>query len=165
MNFKKNILLLLFLVMASFVFAQNKKLYVHFNDNTGLQFTSNDFIFTTDSLFIRGDSDFGRQKTEYLRRKLLNQEIKKIKSFLKSFPLDSLEDAYFNDYKSMGYISPEHYPRVVIAEINFNGKEYKTKMTNCYAYKIADLISFFNTFIPDEVEIKLKKEDFDAFIK
>ena len=162
---KKIILLLSVFQYSIFAYAQSKFLNVHINDNTGLQFVSNDYIFTQDSLLIRGDSDYGRQKLNYLKRKLTRQELKKIKSFLKSFPLDSLEDVYFSEYNNMDYISADHYPRVLIIEVNFNSKDYKTKMTNCYAYKIADMVSFFNTFIPDEVDIKLRKEDFNAFIK
>ena len=84
---------------------------------------------------------------------------------MKSFPADSLEDAYFNEFNSMHYISSDHFPRVVDLEINYNGKNYKSKMTNCYANKIAFLCDFLNEFIPSEVRIKLRKEDFDGYFK
>lgn len=134
-------------------------------DNVGMQYISNDYYMHNDSLFIKGDSDFGRTKVDYLKRKLSKAEIKKIKSFMQTFPVDSLEDAYFNEFNNMSYISPDHYPRIIDLEITYKGKEYKSKMTNCYANKIANLCNFLNDFFPPEVRIKLPREEFNAFFK
>lgn len=163
----KNIAAAFFLI---FVFAlsaeaqhSKKNISIAIKDNVNMQFISNDYYITNDSLIIRGDSDYGRTKVRYIGRALSKKEKKGIKNFLKTFPADSLEDAYFSDYSNMSYISPEHYPRVVTLEMEYNGKEYKSKMTNCYATKIADLCIFLNDLFPPEVRIKLKKEEFNAF--
>lgn len=143
----------------------DQMLFIFIKDNTALQYVSNEYTFTSDSLKIRGDSDYGRKKIDYLARKLTRQEFKKITAFLKSFPLDSLEDAYFSDFTNMPYLSPDNYPRIVEVEGIFKGKLFKTKMTNCYAEKIAGLCTFLNEFIPSEVQIRLNKEKFNAFYR
>ena len=160
----KIIFLILICCALNSVLAQ-KAITISIKDNTGLQYVLNEYYFNNDSLRIRGDSDYGRSKIEYLKRKLNKAEIKKLKSFMKTFPADSLEDSYFNEFNTMKYISADHFPRVVDVEIDYNGKNYKSKMTNCYAVKIANLCNFLNEFIPPEVRIKLRKEEFDAVIK
>lgn len=164
-NVSRCIALLLFVLGFFVAHGQQKAINISIKDNTGLQYILNEYYFKNDSLYIRGDSDYGRSKIDYLQRKLERSEIKKIKSFLKTFPLDSLEDTYFNEFNTMQYISPDHFPRVIEVEISYNGKNYKSKMTNCYVHKIANLCNFLNEFIPPEVRIKLRKEDFDATIK
>jgi hypothetical protein len=160
--------ILLCLLFGSLTIVSNgqnnsKWLQITIKDNISMQFISNDYFVTKDSVVIIGDSDYGRTKVNYTRRKLTKDERKKLESFLKTFPADSLEDAYFNDFKNMGYISPEHFPRVINVDIDYNGKKYTTKMTNCYVYKLANLFNFLNEFFPPEVRIKLNKDEFNAF--
>jgi len=140
-----------------------KFISVSIKDNVNMQFISNDYIVTKDSLIIRGDSDYGRTKVNYINRKLTKSEKKSVEQFMKSFPADSLWETYFSEYNNMEYISPEHFPRVIDINFVYKDKNYKTKMTNCYVYKAADLFDFLNPLFPPEVRIKFKKEDFNAF--
>jgi len=144
--------------------AQTKKfLSVTINDNVNMQFISNDYVVTKDSVMIKGDSDYGRTKVNYISRKLSKTEKKNLEKFMKTFPVDSLSESYFSDYNNMQYISPEHFPRVIEIKFDYKEKKYKTKLTNCYVYKAADLFDFLNQLFPPEVKIKFKKEDFNAF--
>ncbi|GEM_PF-846477 len=147
--------------------APDAKVMVQINDNISLEFGTNDYIFTKDSLFIRGTSDYGRQKIDYLQRKLSKKEIKKIRLFLKSFPLDSLEDAYFVESNepqfSMQAAGGHHsFPRIIEISGRFEKKNFYSKMNNCYAAKVAGFCEFMNQFFPPEVRIKLRKEDFQT---
>lgn len=137
--------------------------FIEIKDNTGIQYVSNDYTITDDSLFIRGDSDYGRKKVDYLRRKLTKAEKRQIIAFMKTYPIDSLDDVYFNEFNNLGYISADHFPRVVEVEGIYKGKNFKTKMTNCYAAKIVNVCELMNKLVPGEVRIKLRKEDFNAF--
>ena len=163
-------IILSFSLAAQFILALSlpdqhgkKNLSIIIKDNVNMQFISNDYLITKDSVIIKGDSDYGRTKVNYINRKLSKQERKSLEQFIKAFPLDSLEDAYFNDFKNMEYISPEHFPRVIEITIEYMDKSYKTKITNCYVYKAGKLFDFLNSFFPPEVRIKFKKDDFNAF--
>ncbi|MEP7171064.1 MAG: hypothetical protein ABI855_16980 [Bacteroidota bacterium] len=144
--------------------AQKKKfLNLTIKDNVNMQFISNDYLVTKDSIIIRGDSDYGRTKVNYISRELSKAEKKNLEKFMKSFPVDSLWETYFSEYNNMEYISPEHFPRVIEIKFEYKEKKYKTKLTNCYVYKAAGLFDFLNPLFPPEVRIKFKKEDFNAF--
>jgi hypothetical protein len=161
---KKFFLSSLFFILTFSVIAQpsKRKLSIVIKDNVNMQFISNDYLITQDSIVIKGDSDYGRSKVNYINKKLSKQERKNLEQFMKTFPLDSLEDAYFNDFKNMDYISPEHFPRVIEVSIEYNKKNYKTKITNCYVYKLGRLFDFLNSFFPPEVRIKFSQDDFKA---
>ena len=154
----------LFLISIS-VFGQQDKKFMRLliKDNVNMQFISNDYLVTKDSIIIKGDSDYGRTKVNYLGRKLTKEEKKSLEQFMKKFPADSLWETYFSEYNNMEYISPEHFPRVIEIAFDYKEKSMKTKMTNCYVYKAADLFDFLNPLFPPEVRIKYKKEDFNAF--
>ncbi len=158
------IAIVIFFLVSPGVFAQKKSfMRVAVKDNVNMQFISNDYLITKDSITIKGDSDYGRTKVNYLSRKLSKTEKKSVEQFMKTFPADSLWETYFSEYNNMEYISPEHFPRVIEIAIDYKEKTYKTKLTNCYVYKAADLFDFLNPLFPPEVRIKFKKEDFNAF--
>jgi hypothetical protein len=145
--------------------AAQKKNFVQLSikDNVNMQFISNDYLVTKDSLIIKGVTDYGKSKVNYLSRKLSKDEKKSLEKFMKSFPVDSLWQTYFSEYKNMEYISSEHFPRVIEMSFVYKEKTYNSKITNCYVYKAASLFDFLNPLFPPEVRIKFKKEDFNAF--
>ncbi len=157
--------ILIFITFCFCADAQHDKKFISvaIRDNVNMQFISNDYLVTKDSLIIKGDSDYGRTKVNYISRKLSKTERKSFDQFMKTFPADSLWETYFSEYNNMEYISPEHFPRVIEINFEYRDKNYKTKMTNCYVYKAADLFDFLNPLFPPEVRIKFKKEDFNAF--
>ncbi|HKR03379.1 MAG TPA: hypothetical protein VJY62_01985 [Bacteroidia bacterium] len=162
--YKQILIIVLFISICFSAAAQNKKfLSLTISDNVNMQFISNDYLVTKDSIIIKGDSDYGRTKVNYMSRALTKTEKKNLEKFMKTFPADSLWETYFSEYNNMEYISPEHFPRVIEIKFEYKEKKYKTKMTNCYVYKAADLFDFLNPLFPPEVRIKFKKEDFNAF--
>lgn len=144
--------------------AQKKKTYIEIkiSDNNGFQYLSQDYRFTHDSLFITGISDNGNTRVEYLSRALTKAERKQMQLFFTTFKCDSLSKEYFSDFNSLGYISYDHYPRVLDMYLKKDDKEYISKITNCYVYRVGDMINFLNTFLPAEVKILFRKEDFKA---
>ena len=161
---KRIFVILIFLFFIISAKAQKKNfLQLSIKDNVNMQFISNDYFVTKDSLVIKGDSDYGRNKVNYISRKLTKSEKKSVEQFMKTFPVDSLWETYFSEYNNMEYISPEHFPRVIEITVEYKEKIYKTKITNCYVYKAAALFDAVNPLFPPEVRIKFKKEDFNAF--
>ncbi|MEO5569456.1 MAG: hypothetical protein ABIT08_02375 [Bacteroidia bacterium] len=162
---KKIIPVILFIAFSFSGRAQQDKKFlgVTIKDNVNMQFISNDYLVTMDSVTIKGDSDYGRTKVNYISRSLTKTEKKSLEKFMKTFPADSLMETYFSEYNNMEYISPEHFPRVIEIAVDYSEKTYKTKLTNCYVYKAADLFDFLNPLFPPEVRIKFLKTDFNAF--
>ena len=55
-----------------------KFLSLTISDNVNMQFISNDYLVTKDSIIIRGDSDYGRTKVNYMSRTLSKTEKKNL---------------------------------------------------------------------------------------
>ncbi len=141
--------------------AANKGYRIKISDNRNLQFNSYEYLFKGDSLKIFGVSDNGKSKVNYLSRKLKKKERKSIIKFLAQYPADSLQAEYFDDFVSFGYISSDHFPRVVELEIRKGLTQYKSKATNAWVKRYGELFDFLNTFISSqEVKLKFLESDF-----
>jgi hypothetical protein len=153
--------------VSGFVFSQSieNSYRVKISDNRNNQFTTFEYLFKNDSLKIFGSADYGNRMVEYLSLKLKSKQVKQLKEYLQTFHADSLQENYFDDFVSFGYITADHFPRVIELEVrlgNFTGKDHrKTKITNCYVKHVGDLFDFLNKYIPkEEVKLKFKKDDF-----
>ena len=158
-------LLILFLLTCS-VFAKAQQLKkpfsIYLTDNYNTQFLENDYRITNDSLIITAVNDKGVTRIDYLKRKLTKAEQKILKTFLKTYNTDSFTIAeYFSEFKNLKFIDYQHYPRLINLEFTAPGLHKKVKVTNCYVYRVANLIDIINPMIPQEVRIKYKKDDFD----
>lgn len=143
--------------------AFSQQLSISINDNLGSQYVSSAYFITNDSLVITGVSDKGNTHVNYLNRKLTPEEITSLQSFIKSFPIDSLKDVFFNDYSNFEYISAENFPRMIELEINNGKTTVKSKATNAYVESFARLFNELNKMIPAEVQIKYDRNKFNAF--
>ena len=126
-----------------------------------MQFLENHYRITHDSLVITAISDKGTTHVDYLKRALTKEEKKTLKNFLKTFNTDSLNGEYFSEFKNLKFIDHQHYPRLIRLEFTAPRASKKIKVTNCYVYRVADLINIINPMIPVEVRIKYRKDDFD----
>ena len=138
-----------------------KSYRIKVTDNRNLQLNSYEYLFKDDSLKIFGTSDNGKSKVSYLSKKLSKKERKAIRNFINTFPVDSLQSEYFDEFTSFGYITSDHFPRVIEVEIRRGLTQYKSKATNAWVAKYVELFSFLNTYIPDEgVKLKFLQSDF-----
>ncbi len=135
---------------------------IKISDNVNKQYQSNDYHFWSDSLTISGLSDFGRSHVQYLNRKLDKEERRKIAMYISEMHADSLDTMYFDQFSSFGYISADHFPRVITLEVRWKGKVTSTKITNCYVRRAAGLFDFLDQFLPKEVMILYRENDFKA---
>ncbi|MEO8150213.1 MAG: hypothetical protein ABI723_21445 [Bacteroidia bacterium] len=139
-----------------------KPFSIFITDNYNMQFLENDYRITNDSLIITAVNDKGVTHVDYLRRKLTKAEKKTLKEFLKTYNTDSFTVAeYFSEFKNLKFIDYMHYPRLMNLEFTAPGLHKKVKVTNCYVYRVADLINIINQMIPEEVRIKYRKDDFN----
>lgn len=168
MKLKFQFLFLISFLLSHAALAQKKKnslkesYSITISDNVNLQYQEYNYHFWNDSLVITGLSDFGRSHVSYLRRKLEKEERKKITDFIFQLHADSLDTAYFHEFASFGYISADHFPRVINLEIRYHGKVVNSKITNCYVRKVATLFEFLNQFYSKEVHILYRENDFKA---
>lgn len=160
------ILLAAFLIcLTAFVQAQqlNKKFSIQLADNYNTQYLENNYRITNDSLIITSISDKGSTHVNYLKRKLTKEEKKSISTFLLTYNVDSLKEEYFSDYTNLKMIDYLHFPRIIKVDFESNHKLIrKTKLTNCYVIRIANLIEIINTLLPLEVKIKYNRNDFET---
>jgi hypothetical protein len=140
------------------VMAQQFSIYI--NDNRGNQNIAYEYRMTEDSLVITGISDYGKTKVNYMSRRYTKEEYRSLKNFFKTFSLDSLRNQYFAPYSNFEYISADHFPRVIELLLHVNGKERRVKTTNAYVNYLTPFFERINTLLPEEVKIRLKKEDF-----
>lgn len=133
---------------------------IFWSDNLGFQLLRQDYRLTCDSLIISGLSDDGKSSVNYLNRKLSRKEKKAVRDFVTTYRFDLLDSVYFKDFTNLGYISYDHYPRVI--KFNFQNASYSKScsITNCYVEKAASYIIFLNQLLPPEVRISYKKENF-----
>ena len=148
--FTKFISIICLCLVCSTVFSQStdKSYRIKISDNRNLQNNSYDYIFKDDSLKISGVSDYGKSNVLYLAKKLSKKEMKAIREFLFNYPVDSLQKEYFDDFTSFGYISSDHFPRVIDIDFRRGLKMSKTKITNCCVESISNLFLFLNHYIP-----------------
>jgi hypothetical protein len=155
------IVILVFVCLNAFAQKEDKSYRIKITDNRNHQHTSYDYLFKNDSLKISGLSDYGDTKVDYFSKKLSKKEKKKIAKFIQTFPADSLQETYFDDFFSFGAITADHFPRVIELEYRKGLKQYKSKATNCYVDRFNKLFLFLNQFIPlGEVKINFVKTEF-----
>ncbi len=151
----------LFSGFVSIAQSGSKSYRIKVTDNRNLQLNSYEYLFKDDSLKIFGTSDNGKSKVSYLSRKLTKKERKSIRNFINAFPVDSLQSEYFDEFTSFGYITSDHFPRVIEVEIRRGLTQYKSKATNAWVAKYVELFDFLNSYIPDEgVKLKFLQSDF-----
>ncbi len=162
--FKKfTFLIFAFLVSVVILHAQAVKnsFRIKITDNRNIQHNTIEYLFKNDSLKIFGISDYGKSEVNFLAVKLKKQQAKAIKKFIFSFPVDSLQQEYFDDFVNFGYITADHFPRVIEVEIRLGLKQYKSKATNAYVKIYATLFDFLNAYIPREaVRLQFIETDF-----
>lgn len=137
--------------------------YLLIKDNIGLVNVWNDYKITRDSLFITGDSDFGRKRVQYLSRPLSKKEKKEIASFFRKFDLNKLEDIYMNEPNHEQLADEVRTYRIIQMEGQYKKTFFRSSMQNCYSETFASVIELMNRFVPNEVRIRIKKEDFKVF--
>ena len=156
--------LLLFVFPCFFSWKANSQHFsIYINDNLGTQYNSAIYKFTNDSLIITGVSDFGRARVNYLNRKLNKSEVTALQQFIRSFPIDSLMDVYFNDYSNFQYISADNFPRVLEVEVVKGKKLMKSKATNSFVSLYARLFEAITPLLPEEVKLKYDRAEYNAF--
>jgi len=133
---------------------------VYISDNHNLQFEARNYLVTNDSLVITALSDNGKSNVNYLRRALTADEKKSMVQFMKEFPISKLNELYFKDYANLGYISPDHYPRVIDMELESADLKKKVRVNNIFVPRFAELFSQVNKLLPQEVKIKYEEEQF-----
>jgi hypothetical protein len=139
-----------------------KDFYLLLKDNTGLVNVWNDYKLTSDSLIIIGDSDFGRKRLQYLARPLSRKERKEIAAFFKNFELGKLEDIYINEPNHEQIADEVRTFRNIQMEGQYKKTFFRSSMQNCYSLTFASFINLMNRYVPAEVKIRVKKEDFNV---
>lgn len=142
--------------------AQNKGFTITITDNAAIYNNRIDYVFTQDSLSVSGVGDFGRTPVNFLRRKLTKSESKVINKFLKSFPIDSLDDLYNNPFNPIDFENKGFYPRIMEVEIKYKSKSHLYKSINCWVRHSANLVQTLNPMLPTEVKIKYDKSAFNT---
>ena len=153
--------LLVFHISITLYGQQTKnKFQIRISDNHNIQNEAWNYTITGDSLIITGLSDYGKSTVEYMRKKLTAEEKKKLQDFMLKFHIDKFNELYFKDYANLGYITPEHYPRVIDMEISNLGKSKKIRINNSWVPEFAALFKAINPLLPVEVRIKYEEQEF-----
>ena len=151
-------------ILVLFISIANAQTFrIELQDNQGLMQGYISYVVTNDSLVITSKSDYGRSNVEYLKRTLTKSENKSFSKFIYSFPVDSIQLNYFNEYNNFDYIDSEHYPRVFSLNMNVDDKFYGSKCTNAYVRYYARTIDAINPMLTNEVKIPYDKQKFNAF--
>ena len=161
----KRLFVILVLILASCnqSSAQSKQFLVHIVDNASIYNNRLEYRITDDSLVITGLGDYGRSPVKYHQRKLTKKESKSLSGFLKSFPLDSLDDLYNNNFNPVDYDEKNYYPRIMELTISYGNRSHYYKTVNCWVRYSEQLFKAINPLIPQEVRIKYDKAQFNAF--
>ncbi len=150
------------------LFAANAQLpkdfYLLLKDNISLVNVWNDYKLTADSLYIIGDSDFGRKRVRYLTRPLTKKEKKEIAAFFKKFDLNKLEDIYINEPNHEQMADDVRTYRIIQMEGQYKKIFFRSSMQNCYSSTFVSFVNLMNKFVPGEVRIRVNKEDFNAVL-
>ncbi len=132
-------------------------------DNTATMEQMQTYILTKDSIVILARSDYGRARYDYLHRATTKKEKKKIVKLMQTFPFDSLQEVYFNDYSNFPLIDADHFPRVIDVFAYRNAVMKHSRATNAWVRYIADLLNEVNPMLPAETRIQYDKSKFNAF--
>ncbi|HMT30071.1 MAG TPA: hypothetical protein PKD91_12405 [Bacteroidia bacterium] len=162
---RKYCLFVILLTSVSFssVFAQSGSFEIHIIDNASMYNNRMEYHITCDSLLITGLSDYGRTPVRYHQRKLTKKECRNVKKFLHTFPIDSLDDLYNNEFNPADYSDKGYYPRLMEITVNNGSKSHYYRTVNCWVRHSDNIIQVINPLIPSEVRIKYNKADFNAF--
>lgn len=139
-----------------------KDFYLLLKDNISLVNIWNDYRLTSDSLIIIGDSDFGRKRVRYLARPLTRKEKKEIAVFFKKNDFAKLEDIYINEPNHEQLADDIRTFRIIQMEGQYKKTFFRSSMKNCYSSTFAGFVDLMNRYVPAEVRIRLKKEEFNA---
>lgn len=155
--------LFLFLLCShSLIFAQ-KSAVIHITDNAGQYNNKIEYHLTADSLVITGVADFGRTPVKYISRKLMKSEKRRLKKFLHTFPVDSLDDLYRNEFNPVVYDGKNYYARIMEIKIHTGKQERVYRTENCWVRYSDMIIKTINPMLPAEVKIDYDKAAFNAF--
>lgn len=155
--------IILYILILNFAICEAQTFSVTITDNNGLMHQLNTFRFTSDSMIVTANSDYGRSNVDYLHRALTTTEKKDLEKFFNHFPADSLHESYFNEYNNFGYIDAENFPRVIELTITKKGKTVHSKATNTYVRLYGRLIDKVNEYLSPEIKIVFDKSKFNAF--
>jgi len=158
----RSCLLLLLLHIPVLLYGQQKKnrFSIYISDNHNIQNEAYIYSITKDSLVITGIADYGKSNIDYLRRKLNTEEKKNLQEFMLTFPVNKFNELYFKDYANLGYITNEHFPRVIDMDLTNLGSSKKVRINNIYIAEFARLFNMINPMLPDEVKIRYEEKDF-----
>lgn len=137
--------------------------YIRLEDNTGKMNVAYIYYITSDSLFIKGVSDYGRTRVNYLARILTSEEKKRFADFLSGYPFDLVQEKYFNDYSNYTFIDYENFPRAMKLNLRKGNHEISSEMTNAWVGVYDLVLQHLNTIVPAEVKITYDKSAFTAF--
>ena len=143
--------------------ASSQHYSIYIKDNRNSTKLNYDYRLTKDSILVQGVSDLGEKRVDFVKRALKKKEKKRLNKFIATYPLDTIREYYFADYVNYENISAENFPRLFETELMINGKEVKTKITNCYVNVYATLFEHINRLIPEPVRITYDKSKFKEF--
>lgn len=137
--------------------------YIEIKDNTARMNMDHVYRITSDSLLITGKGDYGRSNVTYLLRPLTKDEKKVVGEFIRTFPLDSLQPLYFNEYTNFQIIDADNYPRSIEVNVVWEEKEIHSRATNAWVGLYDRIFTGLNPLFPAEVRIKWDKSRFNVF--
>lgn len=153
----------LFILNLQQLSAQPFDYSIKITDNAAIYNNKIEYQIINDSLIIIGVGDFGRTPVKYLSRSLTKKEKKSLHKFLNTFPLDSLDDLYRNDFNPVDYDNKSYYPRLMEIHLSRKNQQMWYRTENCWV-RYSDLIfNFINPMLPAEVRIQYDKSNFNAF--
>jgi hypothetical protein len=132
-------------------------------DNQGLMQGYFNYVVINDSLVITSKSDYVRSNVEYLKLTSAKSEKNSFSKFIFSFPLDSIQLNYFNQFANFNRIDSEHCPRVFSLNMNIDDTFYGSKCTNAYVCYYARIIDAINPLLKNQVKVPYDKQKFNAF--
>lgn len=162
-NTKLLFILVLILTSNSLTAQLHKPFLIQVVDNASILNNKVVYLISPDSVVINAIGDYGRSPVRYHQRKLTNSESKSLSKFVKSFPLDSLDDLYKSDFNPVDYEENELYPRIMEISVSTGYRSHYYKTINCWVRYSEMLIKAINPLIPEEVRIKYDKANFNAF--
>jgi hypothetical protein len=136
---------------------------ISIQDNAGQLNNKVEYMFTNDSLIVNGVGDYGRSPVSYIHRQLSKKECRKLRTFLNSFPIDSLDDVYNFDFTPASYEGKGYYARIMKVEISNAGNSRSYEAYNCWVRFTSMIIQAVNPLLPQEVRIKYDKNNFEKF--
>lgn len=160
---KSTVMMVFLLMLWPTLISAQKNAVIRITDNAGQYNNKIEYRVTTDSLVITGVADFGRTPVKYLLRKLVKSEKRQLKKFFHTFPVDSLDDLYRNEFNPVIYDGKNYYARIMEIQVH-NGKQERVYRTeNCWVRYSDMIIQTINPMLPSEVKIVYDKAAFNAF--